>query len=118
MASFSGGAEYVDIYERFLDEDGKYSDYGPDVNGQNARMRKDDSIHFSTAGSDKLAFYLSQTIRTFYRGGGVVSAVDDPLLGADASAMLRPPYQGLGQARLLKNRRGGDPDQPGPGADG
>lgn len=102
LASFSGGAEFLDIYERFLGEDGKYSSYGPDVNGQNARMRKDDGIHFSSAGSDKLAFYLSQTIRAFYRGGGVTMAVADPLLGTDAAAMLRPPYQGLGAARLLE----------------
>lgn len=102
LASFSGGAEYLDIYERFLGEDGKYSSQGPDVNGQNARMRKDDGIHFATAGADKLAFYLSQSIRTFYRGGGVSIAVADPLLGTDAAAMLRPPYQGLGQTRLLE----------------
>lgn len=102
LASFSGGAEYLDIYERFLGEDAKYSSYGPDVNGQNARMRKDDGIHFTSAGSDKLAFYISQTIRTFYRGGGVTIAVVDPLAGTDAAAMLRPPYQGLGQTRLLE----------------
>ena len=102
LASFSGGAEYLDIYERFLGEDGKYSSHGPDVNGQNARMRKDDGIHFSTAGSDKLAFYLSQTIRTFYRGSGVSIAVVDPLQGTEGAAMLRPPYQGLGQTRLLE----------------
>lgn len=102
VASFSGGAEFLDIYERFLGEDGKYSSHGPDVNGQNARMRKDDGIHFSTAGSDKLAFYISQTIRTFYRGGSVTLAVADPLLGTDAAAMMRPPYQGLGQTRLLE----------------
>src|SRR5690606_34125797 len=99
---FSGGAEFLDIYERFLGEDGKYSSHGPDVNGQNARMRKDDGIHFSAAGSDKLAFYLNQTIRAFYRGGGVSIAVADPLLGTDAAARRRPPYQGLGQVRLLE----------------
>ena len=102
LASFSGGAEFLDIYERFLGEDGKYSSHGPDVSGQNARMRKDDGIHFSTAGADKLAFYLSQTIQTFYRGGGVTMAIADPLLGTEAAAMLRPPYQGLGQIRLLE----------------
>ena len=102
LASFSGGAEFLDIYERFLGEDGKYSSHGPDVNGQNARMRKDDGIHFSTAGADKLAFYLSQAIQTFYRGGGVTMAIADPLLGTEAAAMLRPPYQGLGQIRLLE----------------
>ena len=103
LASFSGGAEFLDIYERFLGQDGKYSSYGPDLNGQNAQMRKDDGIHFTSAGADKLAFYLSQSISTFYRGGGGVSiAVADPLSGTDAAAMLRPPYQGLGQIRLLE----------------
>lgn len=102
LAAFSGGAEFLDIYDRFVGEDGRYSAYGPDVNGQNALMRKDDGIHFSSAGSDKLAFYISQAIRTFYRGGGVSLAVADPLAGTDAAAMLRPPYQGLGQIRLLE----------------
>ncbi|WP_162783559.1 SGNH/GDSL hydrolase family protein [Devosia naphthalenivorans] len=103
LASFSGGAEFLDIYERFLGQDGKYSSYGPDLNGQNAQVRKDDGIHFTSAGADKLAFYLSQSISTFYRGGGGVSiAVADPLSGTDAAAMLRPPYQGLGQIRLLE----------------
>jgi hypothetical protein len=102
LAAFSSGAEYLDIYDRFLGEDGKYSSQGPDVSGQNTRMRKDDGIHFSAAGADKLAFYISQSIRTFYRGGGVTIAVADPLLGTDAAAMLRPPYQGQGQTRLLE----------------
>ncbi|ODT80697.1 MAG: hypothetical protein ABS76_14570 [Pelagibacterium sp. SCN 64-44] len=102
MAAFSGGAEFLDIYDRFIGEDGGYSAYGPDVNGQNGLMRKDDGIHFSSAGSDKLAFYISQAIRGFYRGGGVSIAVADPLQGTDAAAMLRPPYQGLGQIRLLE----------------
>ncbi|MEO5807360.1 DUF459 domain-containing protein [Devosia sp.] len=102
LASFSGGADFLDIYERFLGEDGKYSSYGPDVNGQNVRMRKDDGIHFSTAGSDKLAFYLSQNIQNFYRGGTVSVDIADPLLGTDAAAMVRLPYQGLGQTRLLE----------------
>lgn len=102
LASLSGGAEFLDIYERFIGEDGKFSSYGPDVTGQNARMRKDDGIHFSSEGSDKLAFYLSQTIRSFYRAGGLSIAVVDPLLGTDAAAMLRPPFQGVGQTRLLE----------------
>ncbi len=102
LAAFSGGAEYLDIFDRFADENGKYTAYGPDVNGQNALMRKDDGIHFSSAGSDKLAFYISQAMRSFYRGGRVSVAVVDPLQGTDAAAMLRPPFQGLGQIRLLE----------------
>ena len=102
MASFSAGAEFLDIYEKFADENGQFASFGPNLKGENVRMRKDDGIHFSTAGSDKLAFYLSQAIRAFYRGGGVSIAVADPLLGTDAQPMLRPPYQGLGQTRLLE----------------
>ena len=102
LAAFSSGAEFLDIYDRFVGEDGRYSAYGPDVTGQNALMRKDDGIHFSNAGSDKLAFYISQAIRGFYRGGGISLAIADPLLGTDAASMLRPPYQGLGQIRLLE----------------
>lgn len=102
LASFSGGAEFLDIYEKFADEEGKYSSFGPDLNGQRVRMRKDDGIHFSAAGADKLSFYLSQSIKLFYRGGGVSIEVADPLAGTDAAAMVRLPYQGLGQIRLLE----------------
>ncbi|WP_046105881.1 DUF459 domain-containing protein [Devosia chinhatensis] len=102
LAAFSAGAEFLDIYDRFVGEDGRYSAYGPDVSGQNALMRKDDGIHFSSAGSDKVAFYISQSIRTFYRGGGISLAIADPLNGTDAASLLRPPYQGLGQIRLLE----------------
>lgn len=103
LAAFSGGAEYLDIYERFIDEEGRYSAHGPDLNGNRVRMRKDDGIHFSTAGADKLAFYVGQTMKLYYRGGGSVGLeVADPLGGTDAQMMVRPPYQGLGQIRLLE----------------
>lgn len=103
MAAFANGEEYLDIFERFLDEEGKYSSYGPDLNGQRVRMRKEDGIHFSSAGADKLAFYASQSIKLFYQGGGAVSLqVADPLEGTDAQLMQRPPFQGLGQIRLLE----------------
>lgn len=103
LAAFGGGAEFLDIYERFVDDEGKYTSYGPDLNGKNVRMRKDDGIHFSSAGADKLAFYLAQTLKLYYRGAGSVGLeVADPLLGTDAQLMLRPPYQGLGQMQLLE----------------
>ncbi|MBJ6988530.1 DUF459 domain-containing protein [Devosia sp. MC521] len=102
MAAFSGGAEFIDIFDRFLSEDGRYTAFGPDLNGQNARMRKDDGIHFANAGADKIAFYVSQSLSVFYRGGTITLAAVDPLAGTDAALMQRPPYQGLGQIRLLE----------------
>jgi hypothetical protein len=103
MTAFSNGAEFLDIYERFVDENGQYSSFGPDINGQNVRIRKDDGIHFAAAGADKLAFYLSQSIKLFYRGGGGIGfEIADPLAGTDAQLMQRPPFQGLGQIRMLE----------------
>ena len=79
--------EFVDIYDRFVGEDGKYSSSGPDLNGNRVRMRKDDGIHFSAAGADKLAFYLSQTIKNYYKGaGGVGIDIADALAGQLAKA--------------------------------
>lgn len=103
LAAFSGGAEFLDIYEKFATEEGAYTSRGPDLNGNQVRMRKDDGIHFSSAGADKLAFYISQSLKNYYRGGGTVGIeVADPLFGTDAQLMLRPPYQGLGQMKLLE----------------
>jgi hypothetical protein len=103
LATFGGGGEFVDIYDRFVGDTGKYAKSGPDLNGNIVSMRKDDGIHFSAAGADKVAFYLSQTIKNFYRGaGGVGIEIADALAGTDAALMVRPPYQGLGQTRLLE----------------
>ena len=101
LAAFGSGAEFVDIYDKFLDEDGNYTDTGPDVNGNQTQMRKSDGIHFTNAGADKVAFYASPSIKLFLHGGAGL-AITDPLAGSDAAALLRPPYQGLGQASLLQ----------------
>lgn len=102
LVAFSGGAEFVDAHERFADEDGGYTSRGPDLNGQVVQMRKGDGIHFSSAGSDKLAFFINQSLKRFYRGGAISIAVADPLEGTEAQAMARLPLQGLGQVRLLE----------------
>ncbi|MGJ8528023.1 SGNH/GDSL hydrolase family protein [Maritalea sp.] len=102
LAAFANGAEYVDIYERFADEDGNYTAYGPDLNGQNKLMRKGDGIHLSSAGSDKAAFFIDKVIKQFYRGGEISVAIIDPLAGTDVAGMLRPPFQGVAQVRKLE----------------
>ena len=102
LAAFSAGAEFIDIYERFTGENGSYSSRGPNLSGQNVLMRKSDGIHFASAGSDKLAFYINQSLKKFYRGGTISLAVVDPLFGTDSLRLKRPPFQGLGQIRLLE----------------
>lgn len=102
LVAFEFGVEFVDIYERFADEDGNYSAYGPDLNGQNAQMRKGDGIHLTARGNNKLAFFADKSIKTYYRGGSVTIAVADPLADSDAANLQRPPFQGLSQVRMLE----------------
>jgi hypothetical protein len=57
------GATYIDIWEAFADEAGKYSAFGPDINGQTMRLRANDGIHFTKAGARKLAHFVEPEIR-------------------------------------------------------
>lgn len=101
-AVLAAGGEWVETYDRYMSEAGGYTAVGPDLNGQIVSMRKSDGIHFSAAGSDKLAFYIDRAIRPHHAGGGSTVEVSDLLAGTDAETMLRPPFQGLGQIRLVE----------------
>ncbi len=57
------GATYVDTWEAFSDEDGDFSSYGPDVNGQTVRLRAPDGVHFTRAGERKLAHFVETHVR-------------------------------------------------------
>jgi len=57
------GATYIDIWEAFADEAGKYSAAGPDINGQIVRLRAGDGVHFTKAGARKLAHFVEPEIR-------------------------------------------------------
>jgi hypothetical protein len=101
LAVLASGGQFVDIFDKFLDDNGDYERTGPDVNGDQTLMRRSDGIHFASAGADKVAYYVSQDIRLFAHGGAGLAVVD-PLAGTDAATMLRPPFQGLGQSKLLQ----------------
>ncbi|MCD7060537.1 SGNH/GDSL hydrolase family protein [Pelagibacterium xiamenense] len=98
----ASGGEWVETFERFTGEAGGYSEMGPDLSGQIVSMRKSDGIHFSSAGADKLAFYIDRAIGEYHSGGGITTEVADPLAGTDAAGMQRPPFQGLDQAQLVE----------------
>jgi uncharacterized protein len=57
------GIGYVDLWDGFLDESGEFSNYGPDILGQNRRLRAGDGVHFTKAGAHKLAHYVEREIR-------------------------------------------------------
>jgi hypothetical protein len=58
------GGKYVDIWDAFADQNGQYDAFGPDVDGQNAKLRSGpNGIYFTKAGSRKLAHFLEADIR-------------------------------------------------------
>jgi uncharacterized protein len=57
------GATYVDIWQDFVDDNGQFSPYGPDVDGQVVRLRALDGVHFTKAGALKLASFVEPQIR-------------------------------------------------------
>src|SRR5690554_6559595 len=101
-AVHSAGGEWIETFVRYMSEAGGYTANGPDLNGNIVSMRKSDGIHFSAAGADKLAFYVDRAITQYHGGGGSTVEVADHLAGTDAANMLRPPFQGLGQMRLVE----------------
>jgi hypothetical protein len=56
------GAEFVDIWDGFVDENGAFVATGPDVNGQPVRLRARDGINMTAAGKRKLAFYAEKPL--------------------------------------------------------
>jgi hypothetical protein len=56
------GIVYVDIWDGFVDEDGKFSPQGPDHLGQTRRLRTSDGVYFTKFGARKLAHYVERDI--------------------------------------------------------
>jgi hypothetical protein len=56
------GIIYVDIWDGFVDEEGKFSPQGPDYLGQTRRLRTSDGVYFTKFGARKLALYVEREI--------------------------------------------------------
>jgi hypothetical protein len=61
--AFINGAKYVDVWNGFMDEGGRFSAYGPDMTGQAKRLRADDGVLFTMRGNVKLASYVEKELR-------------------------------------------------------
>jgi uncharacterized protein len=57
------GIVYVDIWDGFVDDQGRYAVQGPDFEGQIRRLRTADGVHFTKAGAVKLASYVDRELR-------------------------------------------------------
>lgn len=57
------GIVFIDVWDGFADEAGKFTTHGPDFEGQIRRLRSGDGTHFTKAGARKLAHYVERDLR-------------------------------------------------------
>ncbi len=86
-----GGAQFVDIWDGFVDAEGGVLTTGADIKGQTVRLRAEDGINMTAAGKRKLAFYVERQIKQ------ILGDSASPLLttlGPDSLPIMKlPPLQ-------------------------
>ena len=86
------GAVYVDVWDGFVDEEGKYTNFGPDFEGQMRRLRSGDGVYFTKYGARKLAHYVEREIRRYMANRGPIALPMGPTgpLPGDGKSAVRP----------------------------
>jgi len=108
------GIIYIDIWDGFVDEDGRYAQSGPDVEGQTRRLRTGDGVYFTQAGARKLAHYVEREVQRWLsaRTAPVAVAIpEEPKVEAAAAGRSGPRARPLaGPAVPLIAERGSETD--------
>ncbi|GJE44202.1 SGNH/GDSL hydrolase family protein [Methylobacterium soli] len=72
-----GGGTYVDVWPGFVDDRNHYTPSGPDLDGQNAKLRTQDGVHFTRAGARKLAHFADVELKRLM-GNASPAPADQP----------------------------------------
>ncbi len=83
-AADKAGITYVDIWDGFVDENGRYAVEGPDFEGQIRRLRTSDGIHFTKFGALKLAHLVDQELSRVLANPVAPVALPSPQASAPA----------------------------------
>ncbi len=75
------GLPFIETWNGFANEEGKYVSVGPDFRGQSVQLRASDGLNFTRAGQRKLAFYVEQRLDEIFGG------IAPQLAAADAAAL-------------------------------
>ncbi len=104
------GIVYVDIWDGFVDDQGRYTVQGPDFEGQTRKLRTADGVHFTKAGAVKLASYVDQDLRRVMSKGATPVALPGPDSNAPKAATVGT-HPDIGPVLpLSSNNRGGEGD--------
>ncbi|WP_213773473.1 SGNH family hydrolase [Bradyrhizobium sp. dw_78] len=90
-AAGKAGITYVDVWDGFVDEAGRYLQQGPDFEGQMRRLRSYDGVFFTQAGARKLAHYVEREVtRLLAARSGPIALPTEPGI-PDANAQPGQP---------------------------
>jgi hypothetical protein len=73
------GITYVDVWDGFVDEAGRFLQKGPDFEGQIRQLRTYDGVYFTKPGARKLAHYVEREITRVLAGrSGPIALPSEP----------------------------------------
>ena len=73
------GITYVDVWDGFVDEAGRFLQKGPDFEGQIRQLRSGDGVFFTKPGARKLAHYVEREITRLLAGrSGPIALPSEP----------------------------------------
>jgi hypothetical protein len=90
-AAGKAGITYVDVWDGFVDESGRFLQQGPDFEGQSRRLRSYDGVFFTKAGARKLAHYVEREISRLMAGRSAPIAIPSEPATPDANAVPGAP---------------------------
>ena len=90
-AAGKAGITYVDVWDGFVDEAGRFLQQGPDFEGQIRRLRSYDGVYFTKPGARKLAHYVEREITRLLAGRSAPIALPTEPATPDANAVPGQP---------------------------
>src|SRR3954451_7394002 len=90
-AAGKAGITYVDVWDGFVDEAGRFLQQGPDFEGQIRRLRSYDGVYFTRPGARKLAHYVEREITRLLGARSAPFALPSEPATPDANALPGQP---------------------------
>lgn len=105
--------EFVDIWDAFADDQGRYVVNGPDVSGQTRQLRTSDGLNFTRAGRRKLAFFVERDLKRVLDEGApaaLAGIIGGSLTGAEMQGPPMPQAPVIGPMIPLNAVQTGEGD--------
>jgi hypothetical protein len=90
-AAGKAGITYVDVWDGFVDEAGRFLQKGPDFEGQIRQLRSYDGVYFTKPGARKLAHYVEREVTRLLTARSAPIALPTEPATPDANAVPGQP---------------------------